>query len=102
SGLPVGVHLHRVARGLLGAGICHRGPHGPDRARDASETAGAREPVRPAPSPPRPLLMGPIRPGNYALQAETYDRTRGASPTVVRLMSKHLGPSEGRRLLDIA
>jgi ubiquinone/menaquinone biosynthesis C-methylase UbiE len=42
------------------------------------------------------------RPGNYAVQAETYDRTRGASPTVVRLMSKHLGRPEGRRLLDIA
>jgi SAM-dependent methyltransferase len=41
------------------------------------------------------------RPGNYAAQARTYDLTRGASPTVVRLMSKHLGPADGRRLLDI-
>ena len=35
-------------------------------------------------------------------QAQTYDRTRGASPTVVALLAKHLGPAGGRRLLDIA
>jgi SAM-dependent methyltransferase len=35
-------------------------------------------------------------------QARTYDRTRGASPTVVALLARHLGPAEGRRLLDIA
>jgi SAM-dependent methyltransferase len=43
-----------------------------------------------------------VRPGNYAEQARTYDLTRGASPTVVRLVSKFLGPAVGRRLLDIA
>jgi SAM-dependent methyltransferase len=43
-----------------------------------------------------------VRPGNYAVQARTYDRTRGASPTVVRALATHLGPAEGRRLLDIA
>jgi demethylmenaquinone methyltransferase/2-methoxy-6-polyprenyl-1,4-benzoquinol methylase len=42
------------------------------------------------------------RPGNYAQQAQTYDYTRGASPTVVRAVAKHLGPAEGRPLLDIA
>jgi SAM-dependent methyltransferase len=42
------------------------------------------------------------RPGNYAVQAKTYDRTRGASPTIVRALTKHLGPAEGRSLLDIA
>jgi SAM-dependent methyltransferase len=41
------------------------------------------------------------RPGNYALQARTYDYTRGASPTVVRAVAKHLGPADGRSLLDI-
>ena len=35
-------------------------------------------------------------------QAQTYDRTRGASPTVVALLSRNLGPAGGRRLLDIA
>jgi ubiquinone/menaquinone biosynthesis C-methylase UbiE len=35
-------------------------------------------------------------------QARTYDRTRGASPTVVALLAKHLGPAGRRRLLDIA
>jgi SAM-dependent methyltransferase len=44
----------------------------------------------------------PARPGNYAVQAQTYDRTRGASPTVVRALAKYLGPAEDRRLLDIA
>jgi SAM-dependent methyltransferase len=43
-----------------------------------------------------------VRPGNYAVQALTYDRTRGASPTVVRTLAKYLGPSQGRSLLDIA
>jgi ubiquinone/menaquinone biosynthesis C-methylase UbiE len=42
------------------------------------------------------------RAGNYAKQAETYDLTRGASPTVVRSLAKHLGPAGGRTLLDIA
>lgn len=42
------------------------------------------------------------RPGRYSEQAATYDRTRGASPTVVRTMTRFLGPAEGRRLLDIA
>jgi ubiquinone/menaquinone biosynthesis C-methylase UbiE len=35
-------------------------------------------------------------------QAQTYDRTRGASPTVVRFVARSLGPAGGRRLLDIA
>ena len=43
----------------------------------------------------------PVRPGNYAEQARTYDYTRGASPTVVRTVAKHLGPPGGF-LLDIA
>jgi ubiquinone/menaquinone biosynthesis C-methylase UbiE len=43
----------------------------------------------------------PARPGNYAVQAKTYDRTRGASPTIVRALAKPLGPAEGRKLLDI-
>ena len=42
------------------------------------------------------------RPGRYATQARTYDLTRSASPTVVRLVSKYLGPANGRRLLEIA
>jgi ubiquinone/menaquinone biosynthesis C-methylase UbiE len=42
------------------------------------------------------------RPGNYRDQAATYDRTRGASPVVVRTMAKFLGPGDGRTLLDIA
>jgi SAM-dependent methyltransferase len=41
------------------------------------------------------------RPGNYPLQAKTYDLTRGASPTVIRAVGKFLGPGEGKRLLDI-
>jgi SAM-dependent methyltransferase len=50
------------------------------------------------------VVQGEIRtrPGNYAAQARTYDRTRGASPTVVRALAKYLGPAEGRALLDIA
>ncbi len=43
-----------------------------------------------------------MRPGNYPEQAETYDRTRGASPSVVRALVRHLGPAEGRSLLDVA
>jgi SAM-dependent methyltransferase len=42
-----------------------------------------------------------IRPGNYAQQARTYDYTRGASPTVVRAVAKHLGPAQQRSLLDV-
>lgn len=42
------------------------------------------------------------RPGTYAEQARTYDYTRGASPTVVRALAKHLGDPAGRTLLDIA
>lgn len=42
------------------------------------------------------------RPGNYALQAQTYDYTRGASPTVIRALAAHLGPADGRSLLDAA
>jgi SAM-dependent methyltransferase len=42
------------------------------------------------------------RPGRYETQAETYDRTRGASPTIVGLLLKHLAPGEGRSLLDVA
>jgi SAM-dependent methyltransferase len=43
----------------------------------------------------------PVRPGNYAEQARTYDYTRGASPTVVRTVAKYLG-APGGLLLDIA
>ncbi len=42
------------------------------------------------------------RPGNYDEQAKTYDRTRGASPTVVRALARHLGSPDNRVLLDIA
>jgi SAM-dependent methyltransferase len=42
------------------------------------------------------------RPGNYVVQARTYDRTRGASPTVIRALTKYLGPAKDRTLLDIA
>lgn len=42
------------------------------------------------------------RRGNYAEQAKTYDRTRGASPTVIRTLARHLGPPDARRLLDVA
>lgn len=41
-------------------------------------------------------------PVDYAEQARTYDLTRGASPTVARLLLKHLGPADGRTVLDIA
>src|SRR5437867_12749073 len=44
----------------------------------------------------------PTRPGNYAEQAKTFDLTRGASPTVVRSLVKHLGPPDGHTLVDIA
>jgi SAM-dependent methyltransferase len=42
------------------------------------------------------------RPGNYAVQAKTYDLTRGASPTVIRAVRKFLGPPQGALLVDIA
>ena len=42
------------------------------------------------------------RPGNYGVQARTYDLTRGASPTVTRAIAGELGPGEGRALLDVA
>jgi SAM-dependent methyltransferase len=42
------------------------------------------------------------RPGNYAMQAATYDTTRGASPTVVRALLGMLGQAEGISLLDVA
>ncbi|HEX2090057.1 MAG TPA: methyltransferase domain-containing protein [Actinomycetota bacterium] len=42
------------------------------------------------------------RPGNYAEQAKTYDRTRGASPTIVRTVGRYLGTPDGRSLMDIA
>jgi ubiquinone/menaquinone biosynthesis C-methylase UbiE len=42
------------------------------------------------------------RPGNYAEQARTYDLTRGASPTVVRAVTRFLGPPAGRSLVDLA
>ena len=41
------------------------------------------------------------RVGDYAEEARTYDLTRAASPTVVRLLSRYLGPSDGRSVLDI-
>jgi SAM-dependent methyltransferase len=44
----------------------------------------------------------PTRPGNYKVQARTYDLTRGASPTVLRALVKFLGRGEGRLLLDMA
>ncbi len=43
----------------------------------------------------------PVRPGNYAEQARTYDYTRGASPTVIRAVARYLGSPDGI-LLDIA
>jgi SAM-dependent methyltransferase len=46
--------------------------------------------------------MAAARPGNYAEQARTYDLTRGASPTVVRAVTKDLGQADGSSLLDIA
>jgi ubiquinone/menaquinone biosynthesis C-methylase UbiE len=42
------------------------------------------------------------RPGNYAEQARTFDLTRGASPTIVRSLVKHLGRPNGRSMLDVA
>lgn len=42
------------------------------------------------------------RPGRYDEQAETYDLTRGASPTLVRALLGHLGDGSGRSLLDAA
>ena len=42
-----------------------------------------------------------MRPGNYAVQAATYDATRRASPTVLAAMREALGPGGGR-LLDVA
>jgi SAM-dependent methyltransferase len=41
-------------------------------------------------------------PVDYEQQAATYDRTRGASPTIVRLLVKYLGPPEGRSVADVA
>jgi ubiquinone/menaquinone biosynthesis C-methylase UbiE len=43
-----------------------------------------------------------VRPGNYAEQARTYDLSRRASPTVLAALRDALGPSGGRRLLDLA
>lgn len=43
-----------------------------------------------------------LRPGNYAVQAKTYDLTRGASPTVIRAVRRFLGPADGRLLVDVA
>ncbi|CAN5133325.1 class I SAM-dependent methyltransferase [soil metagenome] len=40
--------------------------------------------------------------GKYAEQARSYDRTRGASPTLVRLLARFFGPPDHRVLLDIA
>ena len=42
------------------------------------------------------------RPGNYAEQAKSYDRTRGASPTLLRALTRFLGRPDGRTLMDIA
>ncbi|MBA3728006.1 MAG: methyltransferase domain-containing protein [Actinobacteria bacterium] len=39
--------------------------------------------------------------GKYATQARSYDRTRGASPTLVRVLARFLGPPDDRALLDI-
>jgi SAM-dependent methyltransferase len=41
-------------------------------------------------------------PGDDAVQARTYDFTRGASPTIVRALTRFLGPPNGRLLLDVA
>jgi SAM-dependent methyltransferase len=50
-----------------------------------------------------PVNRGKLqRPGEYAAQAKTYDRTRGASPTVLRAVVEYLGSADGRSLLDIA
>jgi SAM-dependent methyltransferase len=45
---------------------------------------------------------GEGRPGNYAEQARTYDRTRGASSTILGLLESKLGRPDGRSLIDIA
>ena len=45
---------------------------------------------------------GAGRPGDYGLQAKTYDSTRGASPTVLRALAGSLGEGGGRSLLDVA
>jgi ubiquinone/menaquinone biosynthesis C-methylase UbiE len=42
-----------------------------------------------------------VRPGNYAVQAATYDATRRASPTVLDALREALGLGGGR-LLDVA
>ena len=42
------------------------------------------------------------RPGNYATQAQTYDRTRRASPALVDVLLRELGPPDGRRVVDVA
>jgi SAM-dependent methyltransferase len=46
--------------------------------------------------------LASVRQGNYAEQARTYDYTRGASPTVIRALAKHLGAPQGQALLDVA
>jgi len=38
----------------------------------------------------------------YGEQARTYDATRRASPTIVRLLVEELGPGDGRSVLDVA
>jgi SAM-dependent methyltransferase len=61
--------------------------------------------VNPEPDAMLPDVSGePMagRPGNYGQQGRTYDLTRGASPTLVRTISKFLGPADGRRLVDVA
>jgi SAM-dependent methyltransferase len=45
---------------------------------------------------------GSDRPGNYREQARTYDLTRGASPTIVALLTQRLGQPNARSLLDVA
>jgi ubiquinone/menaquinone biosynthesis C-methylase UbiE len=47
-------------------------------------------------------MAGTLRPGNYELQAQTYDASRGASPTVLRALLGYLGYGQGRSLLDVA
>ena len=44
---------------------------------------------------------GKVRDDGTPADPSTYDYTRGASPTVVRALAKHLGPAEGRLLLDV-
>lgn len=43
-----------------------------------------------------------MRPGNYAVQSETYDETRQASPTILGALRDALRPAGGGRLLDVA